>query len=466
MIKVLQAKGRPMTQEDRTLSEEQILDMLSNHQAGLAEHIDSLSHTADVHELFNSISQANWPELFGLITDAEKRAHLLMELDEGERASLIADLPPHELGKLAEQLESDDAADFIASLSPKIKFRVLKNLLPELRKEVLELLKYPEDSAGGIMQVELAQIGLEETVGQAIERVRTMVDDDTEVLAVWVVNQAGQLIGTVPLVDLLLNKASTPIKNIVDRDVVSVTPLVDQEEVANVFKKYDLITLPVVDEDGTLIGRIVIDDVMDVVAEEADEDTLHMGGTSPAELSHTQDVFSTVRLRSPWLLVALACSLVSASMMKVFEVTLHNALVTLYFIPVVTAMGGNVGTQAASVLIRGFATDKVKLSEIPAYIFREIRVGLLLGIIFGALSGMVASMLFANYNWYLGLVVFISMTIGLCAAATMGILAPSLLKKLDFDPAISTGPFVTTMNDIAGIVIYMATATYFLSYLE
>lgn len=455
-----------MTQEEKVFSQDQILEMLTTQKSALVEHINSLSHAADIRDLFEEVPDAHWPELFGLISDPETRANLLMELDEGQRESILVDLPPHELGKLAEKLESDDAADFIASLDHRVKFRVLKNLPDELRKELINLLKYPEDSAGGIMQVELASVQLEDTVGTAIERVRSMVDDDTEVLAVWVINEKEQLIGSIPLVDLLLNKASTPIKNIVDRDFESVTPLVDQEAVAQIFKKYDLITLPVVDEKDRLIGRIVIDDVMDVVSEEADEDTLHMGGTSPAELTHAQDVFSTVKLRSPWLLVALACSLVSASMMKIFEVTLHNALVTLYFIPVVTAMGGNVGTQAASVLIRGFATDKVKLSEIPAYIFREVRIGMLLGIIFGALSGIVAALLFANHNWYLGLVVFISMTIGLCAAATMGIVAPSLLKKFDFDPAISTGPFVTTMNDIAGIVIYMATATYFLSYLE
>lgn len=455
-----------MENSENELSRETLHKLIKQGGQALSEYLNALSRAADVKDVLDATSKKYWPQILSAIEDKEKRALVVSELDEDQWQYLAPKIGFREVATLIEDMESDDATDFIAGLPQDMQVLVLKRLPQHLRRELLTLLKYPEDSAGGIMQIELAQVDLNQDVGSAIECVKRLVEDDVEILSVWVVNDEDQLIGSVPLVDLLLNKSITPIKNIVERDVVSVKPTVDQEEVAQIFKKYDLITLPVVDDENHLIGRIVIDDIMDVVAEEADEDTLHMSGTSPEELVHQNNVLSSVRLRSPWLAVALGCSLISASMMKMFEVTLQSAIMTLYFIPVVTAMGGNVGTQSAAVLIRGFATNKIKLSEIPGFLFKEIRVGIVLGLLYGVLSGLAASLMFSNYNWYLGIVVFISMTLGLSAAATMGIVAPSVLKKLDFDPAISAGPFVTTFNDITGIIIYMATANLFLQYLE
>jgi magnesium transporter len=282
-------------------------------------------------------------------------------------------------------------------------------------------------------------------------------------LSIIVVDQGRHLTGSVALVDLLLNKATTKISSIMDKDVVSVKPLVDQEEVAGLFKKYDLLALPVVDDENRVLGRIVVDDVVDVLAEEAEEDVLHMAGTTTQELLYQSAVFATARVRLPWLGVALCCSLVSGFLLHYFEPTVERAVVILSFVPVITAMGGNVGTQSATLLIRGFATGKLDLTDVPTFLFKEIRVGLLMGTVYGIIAAVTAVVILTDFNFYLGIVVFFSMMAGMMTAAVLGVIAPSLLKKFDFDPAIASGPFVTTLNDIAGIIIYMLIATAFLS---
>jgi magnesium transporter len=191
-----------------------------------------------------------------------------------------------------------------------------------------------------------------------------------------------------------------------------------------------------------------------------------MGGTSSEELYHRQEVVSTVRIRLPWLAVALGCSLISASLLRSFEPMLSRIGIVFAFLPVIMAMGGNVGTQTSTILIRGLATNKIELSNMPKFLYKELRVGALLGIIYGLSAGAVATFVLSNHNYAIGIVVFISMVCAGITAAGMGVFAPALLKRLDFDPAIASGPFVTSLNDISGILIYMSAAGLFLKYLE
>lgn len=444
----------------------QRLDLLaSKSDEEISRFFNNISHPADIIAIFRQIEQEKWPKLLRLIPDEEIRALVVAEFDKGEWQSLLPLLGSAEIASFITRLKTDDAADLLLSVPLQKRLEALKLLSPKERMQVQLLLKYPEDTAGGLMQLELALIDEDSTVADTINIVRDLVEKDVEVLSVYVVDIREKLVGTVALADLLVNKQTTVIKSIMDKEVVFVSPLLDQEEVAIIFKKYDLLTVPVVDENGMVLGRIDVDDVMDVVSEEQEEDALHMAGISSEELLYTGAIFSVARIRLPWLSVALCCSLISAFLLHIFENTLQKAVVIFSFLPVITAMGGNVGTQSSTLLIRGFATGKFDLSNVPKFLYKEIRLSLLMGAIYGFFAGLIGLIFLTNFNFYLGLVVFFAMTLGMMTAAFLGVIAPTLLKQFNLDPAIASGPFVTTLNDIFGIIIYMAICSLFINQL-
>lgn len=455
-----------MTFSQTIFSKEELEILLAQDDSELKKVLDSIAHTADIIEIFRQVDVNEWPRLLKLIEGESEKAAVVVGLDRDELKEFLPLLSNAEIANLVKELDTDDAADLLAELPLADRSDTLALLSLKERRQVQQLLRYPDDSAGGIMQLELAIVNEEANVADAIKKVRNLVEDDVEVLSVLVVDQRKRLVGSLALVDLLLNKETTKVASLMDTDVVFVKPLLDQEEVAAIFKKYDLITLPVLDDSGRVLGRIDIDDVVDVLNEEAEEDALHMAGTSSEEFSNPSAVFATAKLRIPWLGVALGCSLVSGMLLHFFESTLEKAVFIFSFVPVITAMGGNVGTQSAAMLIRGFATGKFDLSNVPSFVFKEIRVGLILGAIYGFFAAVVGTVFLTDLNFYLGIVVFISMMGGMMTAAMLGVLAPSILKKLNVDPAIASGPFVTTLNDITGILIYMLIATLFLTQLQ
>lgn len=448
------------------LEKDEIKNLLENDDNFIKNFLSSITHPSDIVEIFRLTEIENWPKLLSLIDDPEKKAHVFFRLDKEEWQLLFPLLSVLEIANIIKELQTDDAADLLVEVPIEQRLLVLRLLTREERLQVQDLLRYPNDSAGGIMQLELAVIKESQNVEDAIKIVRDLVEEDTEVLSMWVVDEQNRLVGVVALVDLLLNKSTKNINEIMNTDIISVHPLVDQEQVAIMFQKYDLITLPVVDEQNRLLGRIVVDDVVDVLTEEAEEDALHMAGISSEELLYKGSVFSTAKVRLPWLGLALGCSLISAMLLHVFEPLLQKLVVIFAFVPVITAMSGNVGTQSATVLIRGFATGKFDLWNVPRILFKEVRVGILMGIIYGIFAGLTAIYILSENNYYFGVVVFLAMVSSMMMASILGVLAPSLLKKLNVDPAISSGPFVTTFNDITGILIYMLICSVFLSYIK
>lgn len=425
-----------------------------------------LPHPADVVEALRALPVVDWPRILRLVHDEAERAEAVALLDDGERSQLLDLLEPEEIGRLVRQLPSDDAADVVEELEPDERKEALEELAPAERAQVETLLAYAPDTAGGIMQVERAQVGRDATVDQAVVCVRALAEDDIAVHGVYVVDEQERLIGQVPLVQLLLNRADKKVIDLAEDPIAKVTTDVDQEEVANLFRKYDLVSLPVVGHDGKLVGRILFDDVVDVVQEEADEDALRQGGTSAEELLYRDQVLPIARVRLPWLGINLVGSLISAFLLHMYEPVIEQAIIIAAFVPVITAMGGNVGTQSATILTRAFATDRVDMSDVPRLLFKEFRVGLLMGVVCGVVVGIVADLLFARGKWMLGPVVFAAMVAAMTVAASVGTLAPAALKRFGVDPAIASGPFVTTANDIIGIVIYMSTAMIFLDHLR
>lgn len=425
-----------------------------------------LPHPADVVEALRVVDIREWPRLLRLVADEAERAEVVALLEESERAALLERLEPDEIGRLVRNLETDDAADVIEELPPQEQREALQSLQPAERAQVEELLQFAPDTAGGIMQIERAQVRKGASIQDAINRVRALVDEDIAVHAVYVVDEEERLVGILELAQLLLNKPERPVGEIMEPPVVKVTPDVDQEQVAALFKKYSAVSVPVVDREGRMLGRILHDDIIHVLVEEAEEDALKQAGTSAEELLYRNRVFPIARVRLPWLLTTLVGSLGSATLIYLYASVLEQAVMLAAFVPVITAMGGNVGTQSATILTRGMATGRVNVNDISTILFREFRVGLLMGAICGTVVGVIGTFLFARGKPMLGVVVFLAMVAGMTAAASVGTLAPALMKKAGIDPAIASGPFVTTANDIVGIIIYMSTALVFLDYLR
>jgi magnesium transporter len=449
-----------------SLDNDDLEAVLCGDDATAANFLRLLPHPADVVESLRVVDIKEWPRLLRLVLDEGERAEAVALLEESERGALLELLEPEDIGRLVRNLETDDAADVIEELEPQEQREALQSLQPEERAQVEELLQFAPDTAGGLMQVERAQVSEDQNIEDAIARVRKLVEEDIAVHGVWVVDDEEHLVGVVELPALLLNKPDRKIVEVMEPPVAKVTPDVDQEQVATIFKKYSAVSLPVVDREGRMLGRILHDDVMHVVVEEAEEDALKQAGTSAEELLYRDRVFPIARVRLPWLVTTLLGSMVSATLIFLYANVLEQAVVLAAFVPVITAMGGNVGTQSATILTRGLATGRVNLSELTTVLFREFRVGLIMGLVCGATVGLLGMLLFAHDKPMLGVVVFLAMLAAMTAAASMGALAPAMMKRLGIDPAIASGPFVTTANDIVGIIIYMSTALVFLEYLK
>ena len=386
-----------MKDQNITINIEELKKLLKDDKS-LSVYINSITKSADLKEFFEKIKLEEWPRLLNLITTPEKRAEVVSQFEDPLLEKLKNHLEPKDIANIAKEMKSDDATDLIGTLSYLEQIETLKRLPLEERKKVQELLLYPEDSAGGIMQLEKAQVLESAIVSDAITKVRELVENDIEVLMVWVVNKQNKLIGHIPLVDLLLNKSTTSIKKIMNFDLVTVKPFIDQEEVAQIFKKYNLITLPVVDDMHHLLGRIVIDDVVDVLTEEAEEDALHMGGTSTEELAYQEDVIQTVSVRLPWISVAFLSSLISAFIIHIFESIFQRAPYLFSIIPLISAMGGSIGLQSATILMRGLTSGKINYQKLSHMLFKEARVGLLIGLLIGPCAAIIATFVLQSEN--------------------------------------------------------------------
>lgn len=419
-------------------------------------------HPADIADLIDALEEDKKRKLFGLL-QVETAADVIMEIDEISRELIMEDIPQDRLTQIVDGMESDDATDLISELPREQAQHILRQIDKEDSEEVQELLKYGKETAGGIMQLELVAVPQSVTVKDAIEQIRACAGEVEDLHNLFVVDDGNKLVGVLPLRKLILASPDAVIETIVDSDPISVTPEVDQEEVAEIFRKYDIVSLPVVDQEGKLLGRILVDDVVDVIEKEDSEDIMKMAGMPEEELVYGSHVFKISRARLPWLITNLFGGLLTGYLMWLFKMTLHEVLALVTFIPVITAMGGNIGIQSSSIMIRGFAIGRVDLNNLSRILIKEIKIGLLMGITCGVVAGCAAVLW--HKNPLLGPIVALAMVIAITIAASMGTLIPAFFKKVKIDPAIASGPFVTTANDIVGIVIYLGIATLFLKFL-
>jgi magnesium transporter len=426
-------------------------------------------HPADVADIIEHLADDQRSIAFGCL-NVETASEVIVELEPHVRMGIIEAMHLPQLAELVDEMDSDDATDIIADLPDDQATIILESLDAEDKAEVQTLLEYDEDTAGGLMQLELIAAREEETTSQVIARIRTRREDVGDVANVFVVDGQRRVVGMAPLHLIVIAGPQDRMKDIMLPVTVSIAPDEDQEEVARKFRKYALLSAPVVSADGKLLGRITVDDVMDVMEEEADEDVLRMAGTAEEEIVYGNQVFKISRVRLPWLITNLLGSLVSGSVLALFEATFAQIVVLLVFLPVMMAMAGNVGLQSSAIMVRGFAVGRVQFNNLWSVLYKEVRVGLTMGIVCGLVVGLLAVAAVKLELWsgtpILGLVVGISMFCSIAWAALVGTITPAVFKRLKVDPAIASGPFVTTANDCTSILIYLSIATLFISSLK
>ena len=421
------------------------------------------SHPADIAHLFSYLAPKEQQILFNLIEGTETAASVLSELDHSTGAHLLEQIGRETITEVLQEMPYDDAVEIIRYLPEEIAEEILTTMKDEHSEEIEQLLQYAEDTAGGIMSTEIFSLREDTTVQEAIEALQQASDVEM-VFYVYVTDDHGHLVGVMSLRQLLTVPPGTRLKDVMVTDVISVRTDKDQEEVAQLVAKYNVLAIPVVDEWNKLVGIITVDDVIDVMREEATEDIYKMAGASEEELLYGFKSFKVAQLRLPWLITNLFGGIITGYLMWLFKATLNEIIALITFIPVITGMGGNVGGQSATIVVRGFATGRIDFSTLRQVIFKELRVGIIMGAVCGLTVGLVA------YWWHgnpvLGLVVGLAMISAMTVAASMGALAPTFFKRIGIDPAIASSPFVQTANDITGILIYFGTATLFISHLR
>lgn len=395
------------------------------------------------------------------ILDDELASEVLTLLDEGPAADLLRQTDSGRVVGLIELMASDDAADIVSLLPDEKSLEVLRSISREDYEDVSELLRFDEESAGGIMAREILTARTGMTVEELIRLIRTEAREIEHLQNIYVVDSEGVLIGAVPILKLLLVEPDSRIDDMMEREILTVETETDQEEVASIFSKYDIYTLPVIDGRGRLVGRITVDDVLDVLEEEATEDITIMAGTGEEEFFE-RSALRVSRARLPWLFTGLLGGVASAIVMNHFSASIESILAIAFFVPVIMAMGGNVGIQSSAIVVREIALGTSGVFRTGEKIVREIKVSLINAVVLGGVTLLVVLIWLGNVR--LGLLLFLSMGTIIVWGTVMGAVVPMLLKRLKVDPALATGPFITTSNDILGLLIYLGIATAFIEW--
>ena len=415
-------------------------------------------HTSDIGRLVAALEEEDAVKLFKFLAP-DKASAVLLEVDERRRKALISSISSEELIDVVHEMETDDAADVISELPVEEAKQVLDGIDRHESIAVQKLLVFPEDTAGGKMQAELASVIETATVEETIEEVRRKSHEIDNISNVFVVDKEGRLAGAVPLDKLILADPETPVITIANRDPIKVRTDMDQEEVAKLFQKYDLISVPVVDHEGRLVGRITVDDIVDVLEEEIFEDFYKMAGLN-VEARALDPAGRAIRMRVPWLLLNLCTAALAASVVKLFEGTIEQLVLLAVLMPIVAGMGGNAATQTITVVVRALALGELTFKNARWVLMKEVLVGFVNGCLTGGIAGLAAYLLGANIM--VGLLLFLAMIANMMIAGLIGSIMPLVLKRFKVDPAISSSIFVTASTDIGGFFTFLGLATLFM----
>lgn len=440
---------------------ERIEDLIdARNEEAIKEELAGL-HPADIAELFQSLNlrQAEW--VFNLIEDSEQKADVLMELDEEDRKKLLEGMDPEQISHYIDLLDTDDAVDLIQELDEEDREEVIQNIEDmEQAGDIVDLLQYDEDTAGGLMGTEYIKINENLSMPECLKEMRHQAEELDDIYYVYVVDDDDRLKGVLPLKKMITHPSVSKIKHVMETDPVSIKVDTPIDEVAIDFEKYDLVAMPVIDSIGRLVGQITVDDVMDEVREQSERDYQLASGIS-SDIDADDSVWAQTKARLPWLLIGIIGGLVNSVILSGFEAQLATVTALAFFIPLIGGTGGNVGVQASAIVVQGLANGRLDLGEFWAQIWRGMRVAVLNAIVISAV--VFAYTRFTEPGDYaLTMAVSCSLFCVVIFATVFGTLVPLTLEKLKVNPALATGPFIQITNDVVGLLIYVGMSIWML----
>ncbi|OAB28573.1 magnesium transporter [Flavobacterium fryxellicola] len=437
---------------------EQLIQNKNDQQLGVL--LNDMHH-ADIAEILDELDFNEATYIFKVL-DSEKTAEILLELEDDLRENILSRLSPKEIAEELDELETNDAADIIAELSQDLKAEVISELQDvEHAKDIVDLLRYDEDTAGGIMHKELVKVNENWNVLTCVKEMRIQAENISRVHSIYVVDDEDRLKGRLSLKDLLTTSSRTPINDVYIRKLNSVKVDTEDVEVARIMQKYDLEAIPVIDELGRLVGRITIDDIVDVIKDEADEDYQLAAGISQ-DVEADDSIFEHTKARLPWLVLALLGGFISVKVLGLFEGAMLEHGNLFFFTPLIAAMAGNVGVQSSAIIVQGLANNTLSGSLFNRLV-KEVSLSLLNGVILATIL-FLGSHFLLNVEIIIGVIVTTALISVIIIASLIGTFIPLLLDKFGIDPALATGPFITTSNDICGILIYFSIAKMILGF--
>lgn len=414
-------------------------------------------HPADIAEILLDFDEQEQKYLFKLLPH-DFAAEVLNEVDGDTFTSILRNLTEEKTTEILDEMSLDDVADILGELSESEQTKIIEFFDHEDATDIRDLMQYSEDTAGGIMTTEFISVREDMTINQAIDELRSMEKEAETIYYVYVTDYIGALVGVLSLREIIMSSPNVFVSEVMQSNIIYVNVNIDQEEVAKMVAKYDLLAIPVVDNDTILQGIITVDDILDVIEEEATEDIFRIAGTGEIEYDESDStanhLVASVKSRLPWLMITLLGSFITGAVISGFEGQISSNTALVKFMPALTGMGGNIGTQSSTLTVRGIATGKINTKEISKILLRESLVGVLIGIICGISIGLVAGFVFKQPQ--LGPVVGIAMIANMLTASTIGTLAPLVFKNIGIDPAVASAPFISTTIDITGNMIYFS----------
>jgi magnesium transporter len=456
----INVESKPVASVSYDAKKKRLVDTIERlHHRGAKpalQKVMSRVYPADLAAILEDLASADAVDVFCTIAETQYASDVFHQMSTDLRKQVLAEAPIGKLAEVLQHLPPDDLADLIGDVPDDQRAQLMALLDRESKEELETLLKHAPDSAGGIMTTEFFALPHNLTVEEAIQNIRSREDVEM-VFYLYLVDEAGKLVGVVSLRQLLIARPGTLLHSIMNRRVIKVTTDTDQVRVAMLVDKYHLLAMPVVDAEDVLVGMVTVDDVLEVMEEETTRDMLKMAGTSESE-TLTHSAFKIAWIRLPWLLAAFVGGLAATGVVGAYHEILAEVLVLSAFLPVIMGMAGNVGVQSATVAVRGLATGAIDVRDTVPIIFKELRVGILLGCFYGVILGIYGY--FMHNSLALGQVVGLTILGNMTGAALLAVALPMMFQRIKVDPAVATGPFVTTAIDILGVLNYFVIATW------
>lgn len=441
---------------------EELMQLMEQHQTELLKEKLMELHPYDIAAFFLSLPEELDQEFLKVLT-VEQAAGLVQELDTDEQVRVLTLMGAEKAVQVLNRMENDDLADMLAEVTEEQRQEILKVMLKEESENVQKLLSFDPETAGGIMTNRFVWLKQSFTVSEAVSKIKSFAEYAENIYYLYAINDQKQLAGVLSYRDLILAEPNERIENIMSKRVISVPTDAKQEEVAKLFERYDFIAVPVVDEEQKLLGIVTVDDIIDVMIEEAEDDYAKLAASGKS-IDFNTGAWTAAMRRLPWLILLLFLGLLSGTVLSTFENTLQQVVALAFFMPMIAGMTGNTGTQSLAIVIRGLTNQDLPKHTVWKLIARELGVGLFIGLVCGLLAAVIAAWIFQD-NIYLSLVIGLSLFLTLVIGTLAGTIIPILLYRINIDPAIASGPLITTLNDVFSLTVYFGTATLFISYL-